>query len=242
MYVHAEPVSEQMRPLRSLVAFVRGQSEPAPLPLARVSWSPSESALVHVVGSFALHASILYDAAHDPVPGLERFKRAAAANIGRQYEGTLALTQARAYDRAKGEFSDRAEDVNLDGPFSYIASALVDRFEATFVVCTERKPLLADGTIDVVVIKHQSPETLMRITGAMYDGGKHIADELVEYYRCSRIVWKPVRRSPSSPGSSLQSADFKSRLVCADGAVHEIAEGGQATTEPLSQSKIRVWR
>ena len=129
MYAGAEPVSEQMQSLRSLVAFVRGQGEAAPLPLARVAWSPTESALVHVVGSFALHASILHDAAHDPVPGLERFKRAAAANIARQYEGTLWLRQARAYDRTKGEFGAEAQDVNLNGPFSYIASALVDRFE-----------------------------------------------------------------------------------------------------------------
>lgn len=236
---------------------MRGNSGPRPLSLARVNGRT----LASVIVSAALHASILHDSerlrAHDP--SVERFKSAAMQNITRRYPGTLRLSShVRRYSPATKRF-ESSEDREVEGPFSYLLlAALTDRLEPTFVVAPLRRGDKSPG-LDVVVIRPGAStverdaqafaqEVLMPVTGAMYDGGKHIdlvyaADGsirawqeddkavtvVVDYYRADKVEWTPHSSSPP---------DERDRLLCIDGALETIKEGETTTIElvPIEES------
>lgn len=228
LYYHLFPPESPLTPtgtpissLYSLRAFILNSSPPAPLPLALNTLPTSpKSVITTVVTSFALHASILHDAEalRSTVPGLERFKVAAAQNASNWYEGTLVIKDGvKKYDRDLKEFVEVPGKVSIEGPFSYLVSSLVSRFEPTFIVAPSRTSSSAAGqsSLDIILIKPLSdPDTktlaskgkqgveraqnefvgkLWGVMGGMYQGGKHIENELVEYWRVGSFDWKPVR-------------------------------------------------
>ncbi|ORY69134.1 hypothetical protein BCR35DRAFT_326432 [Leucosporidium creatinivorum] len=120
-----------------------------------------ENTITAVVTSSALHACLLHDAEElrDQYPGVERFKVAAQENVKRWWEGRLKIlpssTGVRRYDwESKGLVPAEAREggkgvgvelgeggeVVLEGPFAYVVSSLVSRFEPNFVVAPLRSP------------------------------------------------------------------------------------------------------
>ncbi|BGP41185.1 hypothetical protein JCM10449v2_005159 [Rhodotorula kratochvilovae] len=146
-------------------------------------------------------------------------------------------------------------EVQEHGPWAYLVCALVSRFEPAFVVAPFRSPLspLApasdEGSIDVVAIRpllHAPTAALERdgrakdaregfvgrvwgVTGGMYDGGKHVdavygkeeaegeeGRAVCEVWRAEEVEWVP----------DADPDDLKSRLVCLDGALHDLGSSG----------------
>ncbi|CCM06077.1 uncharacterized protein FIBRA_08324 [Fibroporia radiculosa] len=202
-----DSVEYKLQSVRS--AFV-AHTRPAPLTLALTTFSPPpgtrartqpRTAVSAVVASTALHASILHDseALRASVPGLERFKLAAAQNIARWYTATLTLLPApgsgsvQVFDPAARAFvpSPDGPIVDLAGPFAYFLSTVnVDRLEPRFRVTPHgRDPRAAGGpTLDVVVLRPAGDPTAemdseetraafakktMAVMGGAYDDGAH---------------------------------------------------------------------
>ncbi|GAA6015569.1 hypothetical protein JCM11491_007159 [Sporobolomyces phaffii] len=90
-----------------------------------------------------------------------------------------------------------------------------------------------------------------QVTGGMYDGGKHVdmmypggegvddlsnsdgeRTEIVEVWRTDEFKWTPA-----------PSKELKSNLVCLDGALHDLGEGGYLHTRVLGtrETGLRVW-
>ncbi|GAA5987187.1 hypothetical protein JCM10908_001853 [Rhodotorula pacifica] len=228
LYYHTFPPESPSFPLEtptsafySLLSFLQNGSatsssdhlQPITLALntlpATATPSPSKRVLTTVVSSAALHACLLHDAEElrETHPGLERFKIAAQQNVQRWWEGTLKLEgNVRVYSPAKREWvpanAGAASETpsTLEGPFAYLVTALVSRFEPSFVVApfrTASHPLSPSNevaSIDVICIRptrHAPTSRLVQagqekeardawvqriweVTGGMYAGGKHV--------------------------------------------------------------------
>jgi hypothetical protein len=130
------------------------------------------------VASTALHASLLHDAEalRVTVPGLERFKMAAVQNVSRWNPGQLTLGgDVQSYDPASKSFVDTSIR-SIKGPFVYLVTALVDRFESTFVVAPfqappgSNRPLAPEQpVIDVILIRPLRHSTTARLYDAATD-------------------------------------------------------------------------
>ncbi|GAA5879680.1 hypothetical protein JCM16303_004130 [Sporobolomyces ruberrimus] len=104
-------------------------------------------------------------------------------------------------------------------------------------------------------VKKGFADTVWQVTGGMYQGGAHVdmlypqgegfddpdareagqeqgETEIVEIWRTSEFVWTPV-----------VSSKLKSNLICLDGALHDLGEGGSLTTRVLASDEtgVRVW-
>ena len=289
--------------LHSLIAYLRADSKttPNPLPLALNvllnTHSPSPI-ITTVVTSAALHAAILYDAEQlrESHPGVERFKIAAHQNANVWWDGNLRLLgEPSIYSPATKEWQPLAEDARtIAGPYSYLVSSLVSRFETNFVVAPLRSPIHSlkptVPSVDLVLIRPlRRPATrraweaagsdgeqqaavrtefvskVWEVTGGIYDGGKHVDavydDEgeeeqvgVVEYIRCEGFEWQPVSFLVSHPFAiavltisgvlpwQIPTNDTKSNLVCLDGAVKDLGNGGKIETKALgAEFGVGVW-
>ncbi|GAA5832550.1 hypothetical protein JCM11251_001366 [Rhodosporidiobolus azoricus] len=249
--------------------------EALPLPIAQNSLPNGKTVFTSVVTSAALHANILLDAEalRASQPGVERFKLAAQQNAQRWWSGDLTLKKdVKRYDSTEQQWVDKSDGVELGGAFSYLTSALVDRFESNFVVAPFRSKDHAlspdsSSSIDLVLIRpmrHAQTAALVRagkeeeakkafvdrvwaVSGKMYEGGKHVdlvydeqeredkgeeGKEVAEIYRCSEFEWKPTT-----------DADKKDRIVCLDGALHDLGNDGSLQVKVLGpqESNLRVW-
>ncbi|GAA5938275.1 hypothetical protein JCM10213_003251 [Rhodosporidiobolus nylandii] len=155
------------------------------------------------------------------------------------------------------------------------SALVVDRFEPAFVVAPFRSPSShlapspSSASVDLIVIRplrHAPTAALVRagkaqdakdgfvarvweVSGGMYSDGKHIGmiyaeeergekgeegAEMAEVWRCEGFEWEPA---PSS--------EVKDRLVCLDGAVHDLGEGAgrRLTVRALGvgETGVRVW-
>ncbi|KAA1478814.1 hypothetical protein DENSPDRAFT_845932 [Dentipellis sp. KUC8613] len=271
-------------PLASLHTFlsstVETSSSLVPLTLARTTFhSPigvsalvPEPIIAAVVTSTSLHASILQDseALRSTVPGLDRFKTAAAQNAMRWYSSRVRLLPSsdadmkrpQIYDASTDSFvpytSEEEEDgtIELDGPFVYFLSTVnVDRLEPQFQIAPlarSHKP--TGGTIDLIAVRPMRDPSIgtnideakssfgvkiWKVLGAAYEGGRHVAMKyeadgamdpsnagvnVVEYLRVGGWEWIP------------DSADPKAHLVCADGTVVNIPQGGTARCSVLEKA------
>jgi hypothetical protein len=138
--------------------------------------------------------------------------------------------------------------VQLEGPFLYFLSTVnVDRLEPAFRITPLARTLPPSSpSCDIVVIRPlQSPsivkdslkarasfvETIWTVLGAAYQDGLHVqmkynndgqvvtegdGPSVVEYIRCGGWEWIP------------ELVDKDAHLVCSDGAIHTISEGGRA--------------
>lgn len=154
-------------PFRSLTAFLRQSSRLCPLNIALNTLHRSSDlvrqVLTTVVTSTALHASLLSDAEalRATVPGLERFKIAAMQNVSNWNDGRLVLNgDVQIYTTENKGFTGLQDDTVIDGPFLYLVTALVDRFEPTFIVApyqapsgSNRKLAPQHPVIDVIAIR-----------------------------------------------------------------------------------------
>lgn len=227
-----------------------------------------------------MHACILADseAYREKMPGVERFKVAAAQNIGVFFPANVRLIPSegegvRQYDpRTEGwsapftvdtKGNDRGEEgYSLEGPFAYFLSVTTTpRLEPTFVIAptlARLPPAPHEGTMDIVVLRprrdpkvrsaldegkdvgevwsHRAKEVL----GAAYDDGRHISlvygtdgsavsaaeaeagEVVVEVFRCAGFEWTPT-----------DGDHDKSHIVCADGSLYTIPNGGKARSKVL---------
>ncbi|TFY72398.1 hypothetical protein EVG20_g637 [Dentipellis fragilis] len=170
-------------PLASLRTFLSSaiDSSPVlvPLTLARTTFHPPSDTpvlvpkpiIAAVVTSTSLHASILQDseALRSTIPGLERFKTAAAQNATRWYSSRVRLLPSSDADEKRPQIYDANTDsfvpytskegedgtIELDGPFVYFLSTVnVDRLEPQFQIAPlarSHKP--AGGTMDLIVVR-----------------------------------------------------------------------------------------
>lgn len=210
------PVDAPASPFYSLLSFLAQKHSSnaqhlCPIALALNSLpstskpSPSKQVLTTVVSSVALHACLLHDAEalRTTHPGLERFKIAAQQNVQRWWSGTLRLRgNVRKYSPARQAWLDApTSTIGVEGPFAYLVTALVSRFEQSFVVAPFRSsshPLAPDAddapSFDVVCIRplrheptrqkveagqeREAREAFVQriwdVTGGMYACGKHV--------------------------------------------------------------------
>jgi len=210
-----------------------------------------------VVVSTSLHASILHhsESLRAQYPGIERFKIAAQLNITKWYKSGLNLLgHVQIYDARTETFVNHPHStldnplVHLEGPFLYFLSTVnVDRLEPAFRITPLIRTLPSSSpSCDIVIIRPlQSPsivedslearasfvEKIWAVLEAAYQDGLHIqmrynndgkvvlggdGPAVVEYIRCNGWEWIP------------ETADKDAHLVCSDGAIHFISEGGRA--------------
>ncbi|BGO97402.1 Proteophosphoglycan ppg4 [Rhodotorula toruloides ATCC 204091] len=211
LYYHLFPPESPSYPsttpialLYCLLAFLSPTSTSAlPLSLALNTLPSGEKVLTTVVSSTALHACLLHTAerlrhTRPELEGTERFKVAAQMEVGRWWDGHLTLRLAKLYDPSTKSWVKQEEKV--EGPFSYLVSALTSRFEQSFLVAPFRSPFsplapeAGEASIDVVAIRplrrrqtrelveagegerarEEFARTLWDVTGRIYEGGKHV--------------------------------------------------------------------
>ncbi|KZO95820.1 hypothetical protein CALVIDRAFT_499638 [Calocera viscosa TUFC12733] len=172
------------------------------------------------------------------------------------------------YDAGKREFADVEEGEEgtvFDEPFAYFLSTVnVDRLEPAFRIAPLSRSHPSPESVpamDVVFIRPRRdpaftkdltaaragfPGKAMRAMMAAYQDGKHIGlrydgegevvDEgegntLVEYFRCGGWEWTP------------ESVDKSAHLVCADGTIITIPDGGKAVCKVVASTngQFSVW-
>lgn len=204
-----------MHALSSLLLSLEGGA-PRPLPVTQTqlysaselsSSSPPSAPPIpsHIVLSTSLHACILADSeAHRATtPGVERFKIAAAQNIGVFFPARVRLLPSasgvKQYNpRTKGWSEPFTINENeVEGPFAYFLSVTTTpRLEPTFVIAptlARLPPTPHEGVMDVVVLRplrdprvktalaaEEDPGAVWagrakEVLGSAYDDGKHIS-------------------------------------------------------------------
>ncbi|POW23080.1 hypothetical protein PSHT_00583 [Puccinia striiformis] len=142
-----------------------------------------------VVTSTALHASILetanqlvHEPDYEPSKGTAVFKQAFTSNVSRTWHASVTLLPSaldgtiQQYDPSTERLVPvsmvaGAEEVRLEGPFSYFTACLVDRLESKFIIAPlrnpDRSPLSDEShkatTIDLVIIRPTRDPTLKTI-------------------------------------------------------------------------------
>lgn len=230
---------------------------------------PCHSTVSVVVTSAALHASILEDSEllRKEIPGIERFKVAAQQNIARWYQSRVKLFPlsstgvVQVYDANMKALVPHKGPLDLSGPFAYFLSTVnVDRLEPAFRITPQFSTEPPQGaSLDVVVVRPQrdpvfrsdTPQTreafaakAYAVLMAAYQDGNHIrlrykesgdisedsdGPTVVEYFRCGGWEWIP------------QEVDEKARLVCSDGSILKIAQGGKAFCEATEPQNLLVY-
>ncbi|KAM0786655.1 hypothetical protein ACM66B_002104 [Microbotryomycetes sp. NB124-2] len=288
-YFHLFPpeqkrLSSIKQQLGSLLSHILGKrSLPLSLAMNRISGSQdvdSSPVVTTVVSSAALHSALLHDAEalRSTVPGLERFKVAAQQNATRWFKGSLTLSSSpsnrvQRYDSLSKSFVDAATEggqVELQGPFSYCVSALVSRFEPTFVVAPLRDSthsLAPSGhvaTVDVVVIRPlRDPRTRSAVTEAQMDEQR--LQKVRETFAAR--LWNVTAgmydggkhidtRYDDEQGDGTEVVEYfrcqqaewrpdseedeKGRTVCLDGLLKDVGQGGVLTTSAMPMEAVNI--
>ncbi|KAI5481069.1 hypothetical protein MNV49_006255 [Pseudohyphozyma bogoriensis] len=197
-------------------------------------------------------------------PGVERFKAAAASEVNKWWEGELVLKGAKRWDVeaqkwVEGEGEGEGGVVRKDGTWSYGVAGLVDRFEEKFAITAlrNRKETKAEelaGTLDLVLLQpllhaetahawgkaeqeEQKEEvkkgyagSVWGVMGGAYAEGAHVKsgsgfkDIGGSYWRVEGIEWHPAKGPEND-------TPF---LVCLDGRIIDVGEGGWVETLALS--------
>ncbi|KAH9001675.1 ATP-NAD kinase-like domain-containing protein [Lactarius akahatsu] len=246
--------------LASLLAFLSAAPRLAPLTLALTSILPEGTCVVSaVVTSTSLHAAILHDseALRASVPGIERFKIAAAQNATTWYRARARLLgPVQRYDAASGAFVALAEEHELLGPFAYFLSTVnVDRLEQHFRIAPLQRslpPPHGTQTMDVLVIRPLRDPSLEgkdgeaerevfkdRIWGALggaYQDGAHVH---ARYANPDGKKDGPVVVEYFRVGGwewIPEEDDEKAHLLCADGTIFHAQKGGKISSSVLART------
>ncbi|KAI0259970.1 ATP-NAD kinase-like domain-containing protein [Gloeopeniophorella convolvens] len=225
---------------------------------------PTASVLSAVVTSTALHASILHDseALRASVPGIERFKLAAAQNATTWYRARVRLlgSSASRYDPASDAFVPLAGEGEgereLAGPFAYFLAAInVDRLEPAFRIAPLQRshpPAPGARTTDVLAVRPlRDPalggradedargafkERLWGVLGGAYEDGAHVRARYAP--REGEAVGAPVVEYFRVEGWEWipEEDDDKAHLLCADGTIFHVPKGGKVVSAVLGQA------
>ncbi|KAH9174251.1 hypothetical protein EDB89DRAFT_1954009 [Lactarius sanguifluus] len=213
-----------------------------------------------VVTSTSLHAAILHDseALRASVPGIERFKIAAAQNATTWYRARARLLEpVQRYDVASGAFVTLAEEQQeLLGPFAYFLSTVnVDRLEQHFRIAPLQRslpPPHGTQTMDVLIIRPLRDPSLEgkdgeaeregfkdRIWGALggaYQDGAHVH---ARYANPDGKKDGPVVVEYFRVGGwewIPEEDDEKAHLLCADGTIFHAQKGGKISSNVLART------
>ncbi|KAI0303451.1 ATP-NAD kinase-like domain-containing protein [Multifurca ochricompacta] len=264
--------------LASLLSFLSATPRLVPLTFAYTTISPpapgtepagpSASAVVStVVTSTSLHAAILHDseALRASIPGIERFKLAAAQNATTWYRARARLlAPIQRYDITSGAFvpvtpnshGNPEEHLELPGPFAYFLSTVnVDRLEPFFRIAPLQRtlpPPHGAQTMDVLIVRplrdpsldgksgeaerERFKERLWEVLGAAYRDGAHIHVRYAE--GDGKTDGPPVVEYFRVGGWEWipEEDDEKARLLCADGAIFHAPEGGKLVSNVLGRT------
>jgi hypothetical protein len=150
--------------LSSLLTFLSATPRLLPLALALTTipapeGTPAPTVISAVVTSTSLHAAILHDseALRASVPGIERFKIAAAQNATTWYRARARLLDpVQRYDTVSRAFVAQ-EPCEILGPFAYFLSTVnVDRLEPQFRITPLQRslpPAHGAQTMDVLIVR-----------------------------------------------------------------------------------------
>ncbi|KAF8502462.1 ATP-NAD kinase-like domain-containing protein [Gautieria morchelliformis] len=251
--------------LRSLRAYLEGRTRR--LTLTKTCFLDSNNDVTNtllgvVVASTALHASILDTAEHlrASIPGIDRFKAAAAENISKWYHSHVRLfsrsESIQIYDPIIRAFKPLGSaEFDLPGPFAYFLSTVnVDRLEPAF----EITPLFAlspptRGEMDLVVIRPlRDPSVETDSPNARVAFVQNLTGVLQEAYtQGNHINLRYQNGVPSVAGNGPFVVEYlrcsgwvwtpnefniDAHLVCVDGTIVGIPMNGKATCEVLCDS------
>lgn len=249
--------------LSSLLTFLSATPRLLPLTLALTTISapegtPAPTVISAVVTSTSLHAAILHDseALRASVPGIERFKIAAAQNATTWYRARARLLDpVQRYDVASGAFVAQ-EPCELLGPFAYFLSTVnVDRLEQQFRITPLQRslpPPHGAQTMDVLVVRplrdpslegkdgeaerEKFKERVWSAIGGAYQDGAHIHaryDSLDGQAEGTPVVeyfrvggWEWIP----------EEDDEKAHLLCADGTIFHAHKGGKISSNVLART------
>ncbi|KIV89924.1 hypothetical protein PV10_07282 [Exophiala mesophila] len=172
-----------------------------------------------VVASWGLHASLvaMSDTAEYRKHGLERFQMAAQelAKDLHIYKGKIK------WRKAGGEW------VQIPGSeHAYLLSIMVSNLEEHFQISPHSKPL--DGSLRLLHIGPEPVSEIMRILGLAYQAGAHANDSKLSY------------REIDSMRIEFEEDDELWRMVCVDGKIIAIEEGGWMEVKRLSGTGIEA--
>jgi len=212
-----------------------------------------------VVTSTSLHAAILHDseALRASVPGIERFKIAAAQNATTWYRARARLLDpVQRYDVTSGAFVTLAEEQELLGPFVYFLSTVnVDRLEQHFRISPLQRmlpPPHGTQTMDVLVMRplrdpslegkdgeaerERFKERLWGVLGGAYQDGAHIHARYAS--PDGKTDGPPVVEYFRVGGWEWipEEDDEKAHLLCADGTIFHAQKGGKISSNVLART------
>ncbi|KAG0337475.1 hypothetical protein BG004_007628 [Podila humilis] len=223
--------SSNLSPISSPLS---SSSPPSPIPFQE--WNIKVHTVV--VNSFGLHAATVYEAEGFRSLGNDRFKMSGLKNIVmlQQYPGTLELMGSfQRYDRELREFqpvpaengNDNEALLHLPGPFTYLVIAKQASLEPGFMPT----PLAntSDEWLDVLVVQNVGRLAILKILGgAGKNGGEHIQDARVQYFKTKAVELEAVQ------GGRL----------CVDGEFLEIGAGprGRVRIEVVAEERKQLFR
>ncbi|KAK6465830.1 ATP-NAD kinase-like domain-containing protein [Scheffersomyces coipomensis] len=161
-----------------------------------------------VVLSWAFHASLVADSDTPELRkfGLERFKKAAFAN----------LEQEQKYD---GEFIINDKEV-VEGPFAYWLITASKRFEPTFEI-SPKGDIIEDSLYLVSFKTETDPSYIMDIMGQVYNQGSHINDP--------RVTYRKLEKNDKLVLKASNLISKRKKRFCLDGSIIELPD--QSTSE-----------
>lgn len=163
---------------------------------------PVRQLLFIVVASWAFHASLVADSDSDDMRknGIDRFKIAAGANLGRpqHYSGFVEIE------------SERERRASLEGPLAYFVVTPAQRFEPTFVILP--KGDIHSSSLYVVGFRTEDNDSyIMDIMKEVYDNGRHVENPKVFYEEVSAKEVVHLSVAADLP--------VEERRFCVDGAI-----------------------
>jgi len=170
-----------------------------------------------VVASWGLHASLvaMSDTAEYRKHGLERFRMAAEELLQNvhAYSGKIKWRKT----------SDEWEELP-GSKHAYILTTMVSNLEEHFQISPDTKPV--DGSLRLVHIGPEPVEDILRILGLAYQAGKHVTDPKVTYKEIDGLRIE------------LDEEDELWRMICIDGKIVAVGEGGWVEIKWLAGSGI----
>ncbi|KAI8147455.1 ATP-NAD kinase-like domain-containing protein [Fennellomyces sp. T-0311] len=176
-----------------------------------------------VVMSWGFHAQIVSKSRYlQPFMGNRRFSWVAMFLLMflRQYAGELTLVDAQRYDARQKRFG-AAEKVRriADDAFTYFLVGKQPSLERGFKIVPFASPASAD--MDVMVVRGASRDQLKAAMVKVIEGGRHVDEDIVEYYKTPELVLRVKEASE----------------VCLDGEIIQVAAGGSVRLQMIGPSQ-----
>ncbi|KAI9316264.1 ATP-NAD kinase-like domain-containing protein [Dichotomocladium elegans] len=171
-----------------------------------------------VVMSWGFHAQLVSKARYlQWFMGNERFSWVALwlLTFLRYHAGELTLCQnIQRYDRSSKQFRQHDDEVVIkDDRFTYFLAAKQPSLERGFPIVPFASPATDD--IDVIIMRNVTKEQLKATTVKVIQGGLHVDEPCVEYYKTAGLVLRVHEQAE----------------ICLDGEIYTLPAGGTLRLE-----------